>query len=132
MVDSGIVPACAKDLSIYKDAPKLAGDRPKVYERITEENKKLKAALEKVPSDDSEKEAFYYCETVKPQMEALRSVVDNRVERFDRRPIEPFELFTSEFGQNSVRIQENSSRIFRKFEVKFPKFFNFLAKISEF
>ena len=35
------------------------------------------------------------------------------VERFDRRPIEPFELFTSEFGQNSVRIQENSSRIFR-------------------
>ena len=38
-----------------------------------------------------------------------------RVERFDRRPIEPFELFTSEFGQNSVRIQENLSRIFRKF-----------------
>ena len=30
MVESGIVPACAKDLSIYKDAPKLAGDRPKV------------------------------------------------------------------------------------------------------
>jgi glutamine synthetase len=80
MVDSGIVPACAKDLSIYKDAPKLAGDRPKVYERITEENKKLKSVLEKVPSDDSEKEAFYYCETVKPQMEALRSVVDKAEE----------------------------------------------------
>merc|ERR1719364_473818 len=29
MVESAIVPACAKDLSIYKDAPKLAGDRPK-------------------------------------------------------------------------------------------------------
>ena len=27
------------------------------------------------------------------------------VERFDRRGIEPFELFTSEFGQNSVKIQ---------------------------
>ena len=36
--------------------------------------------------------------------------VSLRVERFDRRPIEPFELFTSEFGQNSVRIQKNSSR----------------------
>ena len=28
-----------------------------------------------------------------------------RVERFDRRGIEPFELFTSEFGQNFVKIQ---------------------------
>ena len=28
------------------------------------------------------------------------------VERFDRRGIEPFELFRSEFGQNSVRIKE--------------------------
>merc|ERR1719247_2191875 len=80
MVDSGIVPACAKDLSIYKDAPKLAGDRPKVYQKITEENKKLKLALEKVPSDDSEKEAFYYCETVKPQIEAVRTMVDKAEE----------------------------------------------------
>ena len=30
------------------------------------------------------------------------------VERFDRRGIEPFELFTSEFGQNSFKIQEFS------------------------
>ena len=27
------------------------------------------------------------------------------VERFDRRGIEPFELFTTEFGQNSFKIQ---------------------------
>ena len=53
-----------------------------------------------------------------------------RVERFDRRPIEPFELFTSEFGQNSVRIQENSSRIFRKF-LKFEKFSTFSKVFSE-
>lgn len=76
MVESAIVPACAKDLSIYKDAPKMAGERPRVYESIMAENKKLKSVLEKVPSDDSEKEAFYYCETVKPQMETLRSAVD--------------------------------------------------------
>ena len=53
-----------------------------------------------------------------------------RVERFDRRPIEPFELFTSEFGQNSVRIQENSSRIFRKF-LKFEKFSTFSKEFGE-
>ena len=53
-----------------------------------------------------------------------------RVERFGRRPIEPFELFTSEFGQNSVRIQENSSKIFRKF-LKFEKFSTFSKVFSE-
>ena len=51
------------------------------------------------------------------------------VERFDRRPIEPFELFTSEFGQNSVRIQENSSKIFRKFLKKVPEFWQNFNRI---
>ena len=37
------------------------------------------------------------------------------VERFDRRGIEPFELFTSEFGQNSFKIQEFS---LEKFNIK--------------
>ena len=39
----------------------------------------------------------------------------SRVERFDRRGTEPFELFSSKFGQNSVKIQyiliENSKII---------------------
>jgi glutamine synthetase len=92
MVESGIVPACAKDLSIYKDAPTMAGDRKKVYESILAENKKLKAALEKVPGDESEKDAFYYCETVKPQMEALRSVVD-RAEELMSADVYPFPTY---------------------------------------
>ena len=41
------------------------------------------------------------------------------VERFDRRGIEPFELFTSEFGQNSVKIQYillgNSEKLIQDF-----------------
>ena len=64
------------------------------------------------------------------QEAAAQDRVQVRVERFDRRPIEPFELFTSEFGQNSVRIQENSSRIFRKF-LKFEKFSTFSKVFSE-
>ena len=41
------------------------------------------------------------------------------VERFDRRGSEPFELFTSEFGRNSVKIQYILllSRKFRKFRI---------------
>ena len=34
------------------------------------------------------------------------NAVLNLVERFDRRGIEPFELFKSEFGQNSFKIQD--------------------------
>ena len=54
------------------------------------------------------------------------------VERFDRRGIEPFEFFTSEFGQNSVKIQcillGNSKKIqdcstFSKIFAKFRQIF---------
>jgi glutamine synthetase len=91
MVESGIVPACAKDLSIYKDAPKLAGDRPKVYDSILAECKKLKDAMSKVP-EGSEQEAFYYCETIKPQMEALRATVD-KAEELMSEEVYPFPTY---------------------------------------
>ena len=41
----------------------------------------------------------------------MRGASFSRVERFDRRPIEPFELFTSEFGQNSVRTSPFRDRV---------------------
>jgi glutamine synthetase len=75
MVDSGILPACAKDLSIYKDAPMLAGDRAHLYAAIKSENDKLKDLLSAVPHD-LEQEAFFFCQSVKPQMDTLRSFVD--------------------------------------------------------
>merc|ERR1719247_656528 len=75
MVDSGILPACAKDLSIYKDAPMLAGDRAHLYAAIKGENDKLKDLLSSIPHDP-EQEAFFFCSSVKPQMDTLRSFVD--------------------------------------------------------
>ena len=36
-----------------------------------------------------------------PQARRLGPAVPHEVERFDRRGVEPFELFRSEFGQNS-------------------------------
>ena len=60
------------------------------------------------------------------------------VERFDRRGIEPFELFTSEFGQNSVKIQyiPRKFKNFRDFEFStfsniFAKFLQNFIKLSE-
>ena len=39
-------------------------------------------------------------------LSSVASGVGTLVEGFDRRGTEPFELFRSEFGQNSVRIKE--------------------------
>ena len=45
------------------------------------------------------------CEEQDEQLDTVQT----RVERFDRRGIEPNELFRSEFGHNSFKIQTNSS-----------------------
>merc|ERR1712039_517385 len=75
MIRTGILPACAKDLAIYRDAPAMAGGRAKIYESISTENDKLVALLKAVPHDMVE-EAEYLCNTVKPQMAELRKLVD--------------------------------------------------------
>jgi len=75
MVETGILPACAADLATYKDSPTLAGNRGHVYAAIRTESDKLKGLLEKVPHSMVE-EAEFLCETVKPQMSAVRKVVD--------------------------------------------------------
>jgi len=74
MVETGILPACVKDLNSY-GASKLAGTRSKTYEGIMAENEKLKALMRKLPSD-MVKEAEYLCNNVKPQMDTLRKLVD--------------------------------------------------------
>eukprot|EP00931_Biecheleriopsis_adriatica_P000253 TRINITY_DN10026_c1_g1_i2.p1 TRINITY_DN10026_c1_g1~~TRINITY_DN10026_c1_g1_i2.p1 ORF type:complete len:731 (+),score=189.94 TRINITY_DN10026_c1_g1_i2:72-2264(+) len=77
MVSTGFVSAMAQDLSSYKDAPapSLVMNRKDVYEAVVEEAKKLKVLMTKLPTD-LEKEATYLCDTVKPQMAALRAKVD--------------------------------------------------------
>merc|ERR1719174_1319062 len=75
MTESGILPACAKDLALYKDSPGLAGNREKVYGGIKMEKDELKNTIANMPHDMA-KEAEYLCETVKPQMARLRDVVD--------------------------------------------------------
>merc|ERR1712187_931389 len=74
MVETGILPACAQDLNSF-GASKLAGNRSTVYDSIMTETNKLKDLMAKLPSD-MVKEAEYLCDTVKPQMVALRKVVD--------------------------------------------------------
>jgi len=76
MTETGIIPACAKDLEKYKGFDKLAGNRKSVYESIVEQLEKLKASFASKPHGALAEEATYLCDTVKPVMAALRTAVD--------------------------------------------------------
>mmetsp|Transcript_14290 Transcript_14290/g.24791 ORF Transcript_14290/g.24791 Transcript_14290/m.24791 type:complete len:716 (-) Transcript_14290:180-2327(-) len=77
MVDTGIVPACAKDLKKCEYmSSKISEPRKAAYEKIVDELEKLKACLDAKPHGDLEKEAVYLCEKVKVQMGSLREAVD--------------------------------------------------------
>merc|ERR1711972_1017646 len=75
MVETGILPACAQDMAKYAAMPSLAGDRKTVYEGIKTEADKLKDIFDKKPHDLA-MEAEFLLETVKPQMTAVRALVD--------------------------------------------------------
>merc|ERR1719284_2295990 len=69
MIETGILPACAKDMAKYTSMPALAGDRQATYTGIKTETDKLKQLFDKKPHD-LRAEATYLCNTIKPQMAA--------------------------------------------------------------
>jgi len=75
MVETGILPACAKDLSIFKDAPDLAGDRRALYSSIKKAVEDLKKLHKAVPHE-FDAEAFYFSDVIKPKTAELRELVD--------------------------------------------------------
>jgi len=93
MIETGILPACAKDMSTYAHAPFLAGDRAKVYLSIKEESDKLRQLMAAVPSGDAE-EATYFCDVVKPQMAVTREFVD-KAEGLIERDLYPYPTYES-------------------------------------
>jgi len=75
MIETGILPACAKDMAKFGAMPKLAGERESTYMGIKTETDKLKELMAKKPHD-LQAEATYLCNTIKPQMLAVRTLVD--------------------------------------------------------
>ncbi|CAE7823401.1 glnA3 [Symbiodinium sp. CCMP2592] len=76
MVETGFLPACAKDLDKYKGVDKLTGSRKTVYENVVDQVEKLQAVYKAKPHTSLAEEATYLCDTVKAQMAALRAAVD--------------------------------------------------------
>jgi len=75
MVETGIIPACAKDLATYEGMKSLAGEREGIYKSIKTETDKLKSLVDGKPHE-LKKEAEFFCDSVKPQMAAVRALVD--------------------------------------------------------
>jgi len=76
MVETGFLPACAKDLAKYSSVDKLNGSRKAVYENVVDQLEKLQAVYKAKPHTSLAEEATYLCDTVKTQMVALRAAVD--------------------------------------------------------
>ena len=87
IVETMLLPACAKDLAVYKaagsgggDTPSrngggLGGDRPKVYSALKAANDDLKAAAAKAPTAEPAA-AKYYLDVAKPKMAAVQKAAD--------------------------------------------------------
>ena len=88
IVDTMLLPACAKDLAVYKaagsgggDTPRngggggLGGDRLKVYSALKAANDDLKVAAAKAPTAEPAA-AKYYLDVAKPKMAAVQKAAD--------------------------------------------------------
>merc|ERR1712136_536801 len=76
MMDTGVIPACAKDLKSYQGTD-LGGDRATLYSNLAKATESLRTLLDEAKSvDDDRASAFYCLEKLKPQMQAVRALHD--------------------------------------------------------
>ena len=74
MINQGLLPACAKDLAVYKDTG-LAGKRQDVYSALPQAVDDLQA-LQLLWPEDAKKAARHAADVVKPAMLAARRVCE--------------------------------------------------------
>merc|ERR1712107_446135 len=55
MIETGILPACAKDMAKYQAMPSLAGDRKATYDKIKAETDKLGSSLTSGPTSSRQR-----------------------------------------------------------------------------
>jgi len=75
MVETDILPACAKDLKTYMSFPGIDGGRTTLYSSIKTQIDVLARMMSDMPEGLSE-EASHFAETVIPQMAVVRALVD--------------------------------------------------------
>merc|ERR1712187_762467 len=83
MVQTGFMPAFAKDIIAYKEVPELLANRRKLYCQVQAEADTLKRFFEHMGGSLKD-EAAYLCNKVKPQMDVLRKCVDDAEKLMDK------------------------------------------------
>merc|ERR1712043_38394 len=91
MVETGILPACAQDMSKCAVMPAIQGERQTLYAGIKTETDKLKDLFAAKPHNLVE-EAEYLCNIIKPQMAAVRALVD-KAEALLHKGLYPFPTY---------------------------------------
>mmetsp|Transcript_9319 Transcript_9319/g.21152 ORF Transcript_9319/g.21152 Transcript_9319/m.21152 type:complete len:119 (-) Transcript_9319:168-524(-) len=91
MVDNYIIPACAKDLAKYSTMPQIKKEREEFYAGIKTATDKLQSLFASKPHD-LKAEATYLCDVIKPQMAAVRALVD-KAEGVMEKGIYPFPTY---------------------------------------
>ena len=77
MLETGILPACAKDLHIYTgETAALSGSRSQVYAELAKKTKALSDAIDALPGGDTAAAAKYTQEVIRPKMAEARVVAD--------------------------------------------------------
>jgi len=97
MMETGVIPACAKDLKNYSGTD-LAGERPGLYASLAKETAALKKLVDAAGGDghgfdDEKAAAFYGLEKLKPQMGVVRDLHD-KVEGLVAADLYPFPKYT--------------------------------------
>ena len=76
MMETGIIPACAKDLHIY-NGTSLGTKRAALYGELEKHVDVLQELYDNVPVNDTAGEQARYCvDVLKPQMEEVRALSD--------------------------------------------------------
>ena len=76
MLETGVLPACAKDLSAFRDTG-LGARRKELYASVEALTEELRTAIESFPDGDGERDrAHYALRSIKPAMEAVRVAAD--------------------------------------------------------
>uniref|UniRef100_A0A7S2WJT6 GS catalytic domain-containing protein n=1 Tax=Mucochytrium quahogii TaxID=96639 RepID=A0A7S2WJT6_9STRA len=94
MMETGVLPACAKDLQSYQGTA-LSGDRSDLYGALSNHTKTLGTILDEYPHDaDSSVQARYCVDVIKPVMHEVRVEAD-QAERLVDQQLWPFPTYHS-------------------------------------
>ncbi|KAG8461968.1 hypothetical protein KFE25_013987 [Diacronema lutheri] len=91
MINTALVPACAKDLKTYEGTA-LAGKRPALYASLLDAVAALEAAYDAIPHADVQTEAHYVSDALVPAMAAVRKVADE-IEVVMEKGVYPFPTY---------------------------------------